>query len=103
MSVMDLQDYLTEEEKSAYIDSYIKEGDFGGTGEIKIFPTAKSLEVLVLNKTDWDVFAEATGATYDDLSDMEGLVATAQRYYEWTDARTMARLCTGGTLWRIIC
>lgn len=35
--VMDLKDYLTEEEKSAYIDSYIKEGDFGGTGEIKIF------------------------------------------------------------------
>lgn len=85
---MDLKDYLTEEEKNAYIDSYIKEGDFGGTGEIKIFPTAKSLEVLVLNKTDWDVFAEATGATYDDLSDMEGLVATAQRYYEWTDAQT---------------
>lgn len=86
--VMDLKDYLTEEEKNAYIDSYIREGDFGGTGEIKIFPTAKSLEVLVLNKTDWDIFAEATGATYDDLSDMEGLAATAQRYYEWTDAQT---------------
>ena len=86
--VVDLKDYLTEEEKSAYIDSYIEEGDFSGTGEIKIFPTAKSLEVLVLNKTDWDVFAEATGASYDDLSDMEGLVATAKRYYEWTDAQT---------------
>lgn len=44
--------------------------------------------MLVLNKTDWDVFAEVTGADYDDLSDMEGLVATAQRYYEWTDAQT---------------
>lgn len=86
--VVDLKDYLTEEEKSAYIDSYIEEGDFSGIGEIKIFPTAKSLEVLVLNKTDWDVFAEATGASYDDLSDMEGLVATAKRYYEWTDAQT---------------
>lgn len=86
--VMDLKDYLSEEEKSAYIDSYMKEGDFSGTGEIKIFPTAKSLEVLVLNKTDWDVFAGETGATYDDLADMEGLVATAKKYYEWTDART---------------
>lgn len=86
--VMDLKDYLSEEEKSAYIESYIKEGDFAGTGEIKIFPTAKSSEVLVLNKTDWDVFAAATGATYDDLADMESLVATAQKYYEWTDART---------------
>lgn len=61
--VMDLQDYLTEEEKSAYIDSYIQEGDFAGTGEIKIFPTAKSLEVLVLNKTDWDVFPEAVSVS----------------------------------------
>ena len=26
--VADLQDYLTEEEKGAYIDSRIKEGDF---------------------------------------------------------------------------
>lgn len=86
--VMDLKDYLSEEEKSAYIDSYIKEGDFAGTGEVKIFPTAKSLEVLVLNKTDWDVFAGETGATYDDLADMESLVETARKYYEWTDART---------------
>lgn len=86
--VMDLQEYLTEEEKNAYIDSYIKEGDFAGTGEIKIFPTAKSLEVLVINKTDWDVFAAETGASYDDLADMEGLVSTAQKYYEWTDAKT---------------
>ena len=86
--VMDLKDYLSEEEKGAYIDSYIKEGDFAGTGEIKIFPTAKSLEVLVLNKTDWDIFAAETGAAYDDLADMEGLVATAQKYYEWTDAKT---------------
>lgn len=86
--VMDLKDYLSEEEKSAYIDSYMKEGDFAGTGEIKIFPTAKSLEVLVLNKTDWDVFAAETGAAYDDLANMESLVATAQKYYEWTDAKT---------------
>ncbi len=86
--VMDLQEYLSEEEKSAYIDSYIKEGDFSGTGEVKIFPTAKSLEVLVLNKTDWDVFAGETGATYDDLADMEGLVETAKKYYEWTDEKT---------------
>lgn len=86
--VMDLKDYLSEEEKSAYIDSYMKEGDFAGTGEIKIFPTAKSLELLVINKTDWDAFAAATGASYDDMADMEGLTATAQKYFEWTDSLT---------------
>lgn len=86
--VMDLKDYLSEEEKNAYIDSYLKEGDFAGTGEIKIFPTAKSLELLVINKTDWDAFAAATGASYDDMADMEGLTATAEKYFEWTDSLT---------------
>jgi len=86
--VVDVKPYLTGEEIDKYIDSYIQEGDFKGTGEIKIFPTAKSIEVLVLNKTDWDAFAEDTGASYEDLEDMDGLVETAERYYEWTDAKT---------------
>lgn len=86
--VMDLKDYLSEEEKNAYIDSYLKEGDFAGTGEIKIFPTAKSLELLVINKTDWDAFAAATGASYDDMANMEGLTATAEKYFGWTDSLT---------------
>lgn len=86
--VVDLKEYLTDEEVGLYIDSYITEGDFAGDGEIKIFPTAKSMEVLVLNKTDWDKFASETGAAYEDLADIEGLVATAERYYEWTDAKT---------------
>lgn len=86
--VMDLKDYLSEEERAAYIDSYLKEGDFAGTGEIKIFPTAKSLELLVINKTDWDAFAAATGASYDDMADIEGLTATAEKYFEWTDSLT---------------
>lgn len=87
-SAVDLRNYLTEEEIAAYMDSYMQEGDFSGNGEIKIFPIAKSTEVLVLNKTDWDVFAAETGADYMDMADMESLVETAQAYYEWTDART---------------
>lgn len=86
--VVDLKDYLNDKDVELYIESYIKEGDFSGNGEIKIFPIAKSTEVLVLNKTDWDVFAEETGADYADMADMEGLVKTAQAYYEWTDAKT---------------
>ena len=86
--IVDLKPYLTEEEIALYIESYIKEGDFSGDGEIKIFPMAKSTEILVLNKTDWDVFASETGAKYEDIATMEGLVKTAQSYYEWTDAKT---------------
>ena len=42
----------------------------------------------MLNKTDWDKFAEATGATYEDISTIEGITETARKYYEWTDSLT---------------
>lgn len=42
----------------------------------------------MINKTDWDKFAQATGTDVKELSTREGLVKTAQTYYEWTDALT---------------
>ena len=86
--VADLSGYLTDEEKAAFPESYLTEGDFDDNGTIKIFPVAKSTELLFLNDTDWQAFAAATGAKYEDLSTVEGLVATAGKYYDWTDART---------------
>ncbi len=86
--VADLSGYLTDEGKAAFPESYLTEGDFDDSGTIKIFPVAKSTELLFLNDTDWQAFAAATGAKYEDLSTMEGLVATAGKYYDWTDART---------------
>lgn len=86
--VEDLSGYFTEKELEAYVDAYIEEGRFSGDGSIKIFPVAKSTEVFLLNKTDWEPFSAATGATYEDFSTMEGLAATAQAYYEWTDSQT---------------
>ena len=84
----DLSPYFTDEEKAAYVQSYLDEGDFKEDGSIKIFPVAKSTELMFLNDTDWQAFADATGATYDDLSTIEGLIATAEKYYNWTDAQT---------------
>lgn len=86
--VCDLAGYLSQEELDAYVDSYIDEGRFSGAGSVKIFPVAKSTEVFMLNQTDWADFAAATGAVYADFSTVEGLTATAQAYYEWTDSLT---------------
>lgn len=86
--LVDLNDYLTEEEKAAFVEDYVTEGDFDGTGSMKIFPVAKSTELMFINDTDWQEFAAATGVSYDDLSTVEGLVATAEKYYNWTDAQT---------------
>jgi multiple sugar transport system substrate-binding protein len=74
--------------KSEYVEEYLKEGDFSDDGSIKIFPVAKSTELLFLNDTDWQKFADATGARYDDLKTVEGLVDTAEKYYNWTDSQT---------------
>ena len=76
--------YLSEEEKSEYVDSYMEEAKLGVGNEMKLFPFAKSTEVLMLNKTDWDAFAQETGATTDDLATWEGLAKTAEKYYNWS-------------------
>jgi len=86
--VADLASYLTKDEKDAYIESYLQEGDLNGNGSLFIFPVAKSTEILLLNETDWLPFAEATGAAYDDLTTFEGITATAEKYYNWTDSLT---------------
>lgn len=86
--LVDLGSYFSDEERAAYVKNYLEEGDFSGDGSIKIFPVAKSTEGLYLNETDWEPFATATGASYDDLSTIEGLLSTAEAYYNWTDAQT---------------
>ena len=88
--VVDLAPYLTEEEKAQFVEGYLSEGDFGEDDSIKIFPVAKSTELLFLNDTDWQAFADAAGVRYEDLATMEGLTAAAEKYYNWTDAQTAA-------------
>ena len=83
-----LDPYLSEEDLAAYVDGYIEEGRIDSEEQLKIFPIAKSTEVLMLNKTDWDKFAQATGATNADLETIEGVTRTAEAYYQWTDSLT---------------
>ncbi len=86
--IADLSEYLSDEERDLYIEGYLQEGSLGASGAIEIFPVAKSVEVFLLNKTDFEPFAQATGVDYDDLSTFEGVTKAAQQYYEWTDAQT---------------
>lgn len=82
-----LDDYMNKEELDQFIDAYIDEGDINHDGKHKLFPTAKATEVLMLNKTEWDRFAEATGASTTDLTTWEGLAQTAEEYYAWSDGK----------------
>ncbi len=84
----ELDQYMTEQELAAYIPSFLDEGRFEEDGGVKLFPIAKSTEVFVLNATDWQTFADETGASTDSFSTWEGIARTARQYYEWTDAQT---------------
>lgn len=83
-----LDEYLTDEERARYVESFLDAGRIDGS-ELKIFPVAKSVEILALNRTDWDAFAQAMGGmTLDVLSTVEGVTRTAEAYYNWTDSQT---------------
>lgn len=84
----DIGKYFTDDEISEYVEDYIDEGIFSGDGPLKIFPTAKSTEIMVLNYTDWQSFADAEGVTVDDIKTWEGVAETAEKYYAYTDALT---------------
>lgn len=85
---VDLSEYLSKEEQEKYIESYLKEGKFTSDSGLKIFPVAKSVELFMLNQTDWEKFQKATGAKESELSTIEGVTRVAQAYYEWTDSLT---------------
>ncbi len=84
----DLTNYFTQDELDQYVTGYINEGYFEQDGKLYLFPVAKSTEITMVNTTDWEPFAQATGATLDQFSTFEGITALAKQYYEWTDAQT---------------
>ncbi len=83
----DLNKQFSPQELSAYIPEFIEEGRLEGE-HLYVFPTAKSTEVLFLNKTLFDRFARETGAKSEDLSTFEGIIRTAVLYCDWTDKQT---------------
>jgi multiple sugar transport system substrate-binding protein len=87
-ALVDLNQYFTEDELNQYIGEYIDEGDVSGDGTLKIFPTAKSTEVMMINLTDWEEFAKSYDVSTDDLMTWEGVAETAEKYYNYTDALT---------------
>lgn len=82
--LIDFNNYLTANDKNLYRNSFLEEGFFNNG--LYVFPTAKSTEVLFLNKT---LLSE--GLPNENLDDMltkmnsfEGLFEVAKMYYEAT-------------------
>lgn len=86
----DYNKYMTKDELSKYIGNYIDEGKLKDDDELSIFPIAKSTEVLMVNKTDWEKFAKETNANIKEFETWEGIEDLAEQYYNWTDRKTEA-------------
>lgn len=84
--LVDYRDYFSEEELSAFIPSFIEDGEVNG--RLVCLPVAKSTELLFINKTAFDRFSDATGADINNLSTWEGLYSMAADYAVWTDSQT---------------
>ena len=85
--IADLSNYLTASQIKEFVPSYIEEGGFEKEGEIKMFPIAKSTEVLAINKTDWDKFSEKTGADVKKFATWEGITELSEQYYAWSGGK----------------
>lgn len=80
-------EYFNDEELSSFVDSYIDEGRFDKNKSLKIIPIVKSTEVLMINKTYWDKFCEATGESEVKLSTWEGIAEISKKYYDYSGGK----------------
>ena len=85
--VADISKYMTEQEQAEYVEAYMEEGVLDATGALKVFPIAKSTEMMLVNKTEWDAFAADTGVDVSLLSTWEGVVEASRIYYEWSGGK----------------
>ncbi len=82
---LDWQKYFTKEELSAFVPQFLEEGTF--KGKLKIFPLAKSSNILFINEGIFEKFAKETGHSYADLSTLEGFFEVAQHYHQWSGGK----------------
>ena len=83
----DIGEQFMDEELAAYVPRFLEEGRLKDD-RLYVFPTAKSTEVLFVNKTIFNRFASDTDTRFEDLRTFEGILEAAAAYYEWSDKQT---------------
>lgn len=88
--LLDWSGYLSENERSAYVDEFLSEGVIDE--RLVMLPIAKSTELLFLNKTLFDRFAADTGASEKALLHFESLFDLCCQYYDWSNGVEMFQI-----------
>ena len=82
--LMDIETLFTEKELMKYRSEFLDEGRIGADKTLKIFPIAKSSEILYLNKTFWDEFSKESGADIEKLKTWEGVIEISEQFFNHT-------------------
>ncbi len=83
-NVASLDKYFTQNELNQYVDTFISEGRYDEANNLKLIPIAKSTEIFMLNKTDYDNYANEYDFDLSKLATAEGLLELSKEYYENT-------------------
>ena len=83
----DWNEIYSEEELSVFVDDFLAEGNI--SGRQLTLPIAKSTELLFVNKTLFDRFANESGFSVKDFETFDGLFEMASAYYEWSDGKDL--------------
>ncbi|MCX8132060.1 MAG: extracellular solute-binding protein [Clostridia bacterium] len=93
--VVSVEKYMDTSKTAKYVDSFLEEGRLTSDSGIIIFPIAKSTELLYVNNTVYMKFLQEHNEKnppnrLDEsmLNTFEGILKTAEAYYDWTDAKT---------------
>ena len=89
--LIDFSTQFSEDELSLFVPAFLEEGKLGGDS-LYIMPVAKSTEMMYVNLTIFDRFAEDTGVRLAQLSTFEGVLDAADRYYEWSEGKSFVHI-----------
>lgn len=84
-SLVNWNEYFTEEELAKYVPGFIADGTING--QLLVFPVSKSSYALFVNGAQFERFSADTGVTYENLSTWEGFFDAAAKYHEWSGGK----------------
>ncbi len=84
--LVDFNTYISEDELATFVPEFLNMGMV--EDRLLMYPFIRSADIMMLNSTDFEEFAAATGSSYEELSTLEGLINLSEKYYNYTDAMT---------------
>lgn len=89
-NLLDWKTVFSDEELDNYVAEFLEDGMVDE--KLSVFPVSKSTHMLFIAGTPFERFSEATGVTYDSLSDWDGFLTAAEKYYEYSGGKPFCAL-----------